>query len=608
MKKNKFFLAATIIGILLVVTIMLSSTYAYWQITRKQASPNDIVAMCLDLTINSEKGTFGVSDAWPVTDEEGKVLEGYTFTVKNNCKKPINYIIGLNSLVDGNDSNYLNYDSIKVMIDESTPLTYGDLTDVKYNNPKDLDIVRDSKQLSVETIEGEAINTHNVKAWIDEDADIENQGKLFSGKVFITGGQGIVSGDQCFTIAQDGTIWGYNEDCGLNVAVPAEINGIEVKTINRASFNDGILTFIAGYGNLVDGNSYENHDAIVVIRNEEERTLINDNFKSQLDDYWYVDNVIVLDSLDDYYEYDFSKYGEIYMDVFWLRGSRYTSALGKIKTLDLSEAVHLEKIEMQTLTSGGGFEVSVDDSCEYSSSGSVPYYYCKGALKELFLPMNGVLKEIEAYAFFDNQLVEVAFPNTLRKLAGFDNNYIAKLDIPRSVEVLGGFAENPITELYVPSNVRVISADAFSARANSFNSVLRKVTLEDTLENPSQLTTIESDAFAFNNLYELTIPSSVQEIGDYAFHHNQISSLRIVDTLEKPSHLKNIGFESFSYNRLGQVVIPGSVTDIGSRAFYQNVLKKVIIKRTADDALAKVTFGDNWNHGSTIIYNPNYIQ
>ena len=604
--KKKYLIVSIVIAIVAGVAIIFSSTYAYWQLTRK-TTPDDVVAMCLDLSIESETGTFGLEKAWPISDEEGKLLEGLTFTVKNNCEKAVNYIVGLNSVQTASNNNYMDYDSIKVMIDNQIPLKYGDLTDVSYSNPEDTAVIRDSRQLSLETIEGGATNTHNVKAWIDINSDVSNQGKTFSGKVFITGGQGILSSDNCFTIAQDGTIWGYNEDCGLNVKVPAEINGIAVKTINRASFNDGILVVVSGYGNKVDGY-YENYDAIVVIRDEDDRKLINDDFREQIEYDYMVDNIIVLDDLESYYEYDMSKYNEIYMDVIWLRGSRYNSAKGNIKTLDLSDAIYFEKIETETLTSGGAFEISIDDTCVYQPSGGTPYYYCKGALQELFLPMNGVLHTIEDDAFEDNQLEEVIIPNTITHLSGFDQNNITSLDIPRSVIKLRGFSQNPISEIFIPSNVEEIEYGAFSARGYSSNSVLRTLTFEDTEENPSQLKKIGREAFSFNYLRDIIIPNTVEEIGSYAFHNNEISNLTIVDTLAKPSHLKTIGNNAFSENNLSQVVIPGSVTNIGEAAFYDNNLKTATIKRTEEDAIANMTFGNNWNHAAAIVYNPNYTE
>ena len=84
MKKNK--IIGLSIGILIVLIIVVSSTYAYWQITRTQETPNDIVAACLSLDLNDaseENKGIDLDSAWPISDEEAQTLTGYTFTVTN---------------------------------------------------------------------------------------------------------------------------------------------------------------------------------------------------------------------------------------------------------------------------------------------------------------------------------------------------------------------------------------------------------------------------------------------------------------------------------------------------------------------------------------------
>ena len=87
-KRNK--IIGLSIGILIILIIVVSSTYAYWQITRTQETPNDIVAACLNLDLADASASIDLDSAWPISDEEGKQLTGYTFTVTNNCDEEIN--------------------------------------------------------------------------------------------------------------------------------------------------------------------------------------------------------------------------------------------------------------------------------------------------------------------------------------------------------------------------------------------------------------------------------------------------------------------------------------------------------------------------------------
>ena len=84
-------------------------------------------------------------------------------------------------------------------------------------------------------------------------------------------------------------------------------------------------------------------------------------------------------------------------------------------------------------------------------------------------------------------------------------------------------------------------------------------------------TKIGEDAFAENNLTEVTIPNSVTTIGDSAFSINQLTSIEI------PNSVTEIGEFAFFRNELTSVVIGNSVTKIGDCAFQNNQLTSVII-------------------------------
>lgn len=57
-------------------------------------------------------------------------------------------------------------------------------------------------------------------------------------------------------------------------------------------------------------------------------------------------------------------------------------------------------------------------------------------------------------------------------------------------------------------------------------------------------------------------------------------------------------------------MLPSSVTTIAEEAFWANSsIKEIIIKRTEEDAIANITFGNKWNDGYlTVIYDPNYTE
>ena len=188
-KRNK--IIGISIGILVVLLVVISSTYAYWQITKSQEGSNDIIAACLDIDMQSVDGTFEMNPAWPISDNEGMDLIGYKFKVTNKCPEDVNYVIGMDSL-EVNDAAYLSYDSIKLSMDNSPAMIYGEQEDIEHIAEEDDNyVIRDSKKIATAIVKNGQPNEHIVKVWIKSDAPVEEQSRVFSGRMFITGGQNI---------------------------------------------------------------------------------------------------------------------------------------------------------------------------------------------------------------------------------------------------------------------------------------------------------------------------------------------------------------------------------------------------------------------------------
>ena len=128
------------------------------------------------------------------------------------------------------------------------------------------------------------------------------------------------------------------------------------------------------------------------------------------------------------------------------------------------------------------------------------------------------------------------------------------------------------------------------------------------------LKTIGDSAFFESNLESITIPASVETIGEYAFNHDGYAETQKIKTLifEENSNLKNIGKCAFRRNSLVSVIIPSLVTTIGERAFESQkdsegnaTLQSVIVKRSKEDFLANVTVEDNW-FDKSLVTEPTY--
>lgn len=91
------------------------------------------------------------------------------------------------------------------------------------------------------------------------------------------------------------------------------------------------------------------------------------------------------------------------------------------------------------------------------------------------------------------------------------------------------------------------------------------------LEIPHGITTIEAEAFQYNNLGSVNIPDSVYSIGDGAFCSCDLTSVVL------PGGITSIGPRVFQYNKITSVIIPESVTSIADNAFASNDLVSVVI-------------------------------
>ena len=83
-------------GLLVTVLVLIGVTYAYYRITRTQTNSNVIgTRTCLDTTLTEETSEIVLSDAFPISDEDGLKQSPFTFTLTNNCDSYVKVTIAL---------------------------------------------------------------------------------------------------------------------------------------------------------------------------------------------------------------------------------------------------------------------------------------------------------------------------------------------------------------------------------------------------------------------------------------------------------------------------------------------------------------------------------
>jgi len=115
------------------------------------------------------------------------------------------------------------------------------------------------------------------------------------------------------------------------------------------------------------------------------------------------------------------------------------------------------------------------------------------------------------------------------------------------------FYNTKLTSITIPASVETIGNAAFSSSyAYQTTSILATV----TFANGSNLKEIEGYAFAGAGISTITIPASVETIGQLAFHG---CGLLTTVTFANGSNLKEIGFHAFTGSGITSITIPASV-------------------------------------------------
>ena len=153
------------------------------------------------------------------------------------------------------------------------------------------------------------------------------------------------------------------------------------------------------------------------------------------------------------------------------------------------------------------------------------------------------LKTINMGSFISNQIGSIVIPesNNLTRIEdyAFMTNVLNSVVIPNSVTYVGvnAFAENQLVNLTLSQNLETIKNFSFGN-----NQII-------SLIIPNSVTTIESVAFMYSPLTELTLSNNLTYIGSAAFLGNQIEELTIpasVVTIDGGAFQMNIGFSSIT--------------------------------------------------------------
>ena len=199
-----------IIVIVLLLILGIGFSYAWWRYTVIQDKTNVGVSKCFSIELANQANEINLTNMYPITDEEGRKLTPYTFTLKNTCSVSAKYSLNM-EMLEGTtlNSNYLavlvNNKDIKLLSSYNTATTV-------------IDGSTESRTLDTGVLQANSSKDYSISLWIDKSVTLSDdaQNKIFKSKVVVdavateTAMDKIIASvdttGKCPTINSDGTV------------------------------------------------------------------------------------------------------------------------------------------------------------------------------------------------------------------------------------------------------------------------------------------------------------------------------------------------------------------------------------------------------------------
>jgi len=288
--------------------------------------------------------------------------------------------------------------------------------------------------------------------------------------------------------------------------------------------------------------------------------------------------------------YAYNYFSETSEGTITITGASYRPSNGNLTIPDRINGLLVTAIGNLAFYGKGLINVTIPNSVRTIENDS----FAQNQLSKIEIPRN--VTSIGHRAFAYNQLTEVTIinPNSVFTIdsGAFGYNQLSGFTIPENVTNIANstFAYNRLTEVIIPKNVSSVSGfnnnKLTKVEFVEFEIVKQDVDGVEKEVKKYKVTTIGSNAFAYNELEEVDIPDSVTKIENYAFAHNNLESITI------PKSVTNIGSRVFAYNKLKKVIIPDSVRNIEIHAFIDNPLTCITIGKEV--SLGSAAFGNDF--------------
>ena len=176
-KKNILFISVSLVLILL---LGIGISYSMWNITTSQDTTNTAYTKCFDVSITNQKNSIDLENTYPISDEKGKKLTPFSFTITNTCDIFASYTVNLESLKD----TTLNSKFLKVMLNNEGLKLLSNYESTDTVNTGSIE----SHILAKGSLGSGDSEDYTLKLWIDYDTtleDLDNETKTFKSKIVV---------------------------------------------------------------------------------------------------------------------------------------------------------------------------------------------------------------------------------------------------------------------------------------------------------------------------------------------------------------------------------------------------------------------------------------
>ena len=322
--------------------------------------------------------------------------------------------------------------------------------------------------------------------------------------------------NSCFIMDTAGEITGYDYNCGTVVTIPAEIDGIQVKSIAKGAFIDSSQANFWLYTNETTGKNY------YLFKDEDTKKLFLEDIGMTQEE---LDALITSDNTYNYVKGD-TALNEIELGTLEDAARIYKNSNSEIETeelpipiteLDLSHTTHLEKINFTNAPNMKKLNLNVSNNLDF---GGAIFYGNVDNVTGTTTTMSSNLEELIINADIWNNLTYNSATCDGVNCSVFQSSAIDKLI------VLDG------------KTTHIISKKGSWPMFYS-QSLIKNVIIDEGI------TEIGENALSELGIVTVSIPGTIKSIGSRAFASNQLTN----DGLGKlPSSLTSLATDAFSSN------------------------------------------------------------